>query len=134
MRIGEIYVNGWASEKNPQRVGLFIGRSGKFNEFMDGRGRRFKMDVGERGGMRPAGEMWGRGELARELESAAEEHHPAASKYASEVLWLPSGVSRPARLTAPKNGRYGRQERSRWRFGELGTMPTDEWKTSVHRP
>ena len=38
MEFGDIVVNGWASENNPHRVGIFVKNKGKVIEFTDGKG------------------------------------------------------------------------------------------------
>jgi uncharacterized Ntn-hydrolase superfamily protein len=38
MKFGDIVVNGWASENNPQRSGIVVRNKGKSIEFTDGKG------------------------------------------------------------------------------------------------
>jgi len=44
MKFGDIVFNGWAGERNPQGVGIFVGMSGGYRVFANGK-RRWKMDV-----------------------------------------------------------------------------------------
>lgn len=38
MKFGDIIVNGWASEDNPHRVGIFVKSNGKTIHLTDGKG------------------------------------------------------------------------------------------------
>ena len=44
MKFGDIVVNGWAGDENPQKVGVFIGWSGKWRVFRNGE-HRWRMDA-----------------------------------------------------------------------------------------
>lgn len=38
MKFGDIVVNGWASENNPHRIGIFVRNKGKTIQLTDGKG------------------------------------------------------------------------------------------------
>lgn len=42
MKFLDIVINGYASQKNPLRTGIFVRRSGRFYEFTDGRRKFWK--------------------------------------------------------------------------------------------
>lgn len=44
MRLGGVYVNAWAGETNPHRVGLYTGKSGKLFEILHADGTRSAYD------------------------------------------------------------------------------------------
>lgn len=47
MRVGDIVVNGWASDENPQKVGVFIGMSGRYRVFTNNGKKKWRMDTKE---------------------------------------------------------------------------------------
>lgn len=80
MKIGAIYVNGWAGPKNPQRAGVYIGRG----QILCPDGSR--ADVTGNAAMVQACEPWYFDNL-REGSAAADRLHGLARRYADEVLW-----------------------------------------------
>ena len=78
---GAIYVNGWASAENPHAAGMYIGR----NEMLHPDGTRGNY-YGNKALVKSFGKST-RLDLATACRVAIQETHPAASRYASEVLW-----------------------------------------------
>jgi hypothetical protein len=81
MKIGAIYVNGWASARNPYAAGLYIGR----NELLYPDSTRGNVE-GNKALVR-ASERWRFTHLRTACREAVKAKHALASGYAEEILW-----------------------------------------------
>lgn len=80
MKIGNIYVNGWASAENPHAAGVYVG-AGKLL-YPDGTHGDIRRD-----GLLDTGKRWNFEDLASAAKAAVREHHEIANRYVQEVLW-----------------------------------------------
>jgi hypothetical protein len=97
MKIGAIYVSGWAGTANPHAAGLCIGP----NQLLHPDGKQ--SDFTGNKAMVRASEPWDFGDLENACLRAMVCVHPSASAYAAEILW-------PAENDKETRGRVWRGE------------------------
>lgn len=104
MKLGAIYVNGWAVAENPNAVGAYIGRG----ELLHWDGTRSKITRNR--AIVETSVPWGE-DMRSCCRRALEERHAAAKAYALEILW-------PAEYDAETKDRIWRKEYTPPSFAE----------------